>query len=85
MCCPFYNENLVANVNIKEASKWVDEIHITECNKSFKYGEHNCCFQLNAPNDKVFYHQLDGNRYYLKPIMRKSKITPPPFDLETCQ
>lgn len=37
LCCPFYNENLVADINIAEASKWVDEIHITEFDKSFKY------------------------------------------------
>lgn len=77
MCCPFYNENLVANVNISEASKWVDEIHITECNKSFKYGDHEYCFHLNEPNEKVYYHQLDGNKYYLKPRMRKNKFIPP--------
>ena len=61
MCSPFYNENLVANINIAEASKWVDEIHITECDKSFKYTSHDFCFQLENPNDKVFYHKLSGN------------------------
>ena len=30
LCCPFFNENLIANLNIEEASKWVDEIHVTE-------------------------------------------------------
>ena len=41
LCCPFYNENLVADINIAEASKWVDEIHITEFDKSFKYTSHD--------------------------------------------
>ena len=72
----------MANVNIKEASKWVDEIHITECNKTFKYGNHEYCFHLEEPNEKVHYHQLDGNKFYLKPVMRKSKFIPPHFILK---
>lgn len=67
MCSPFYNENLVANINIAEASKWVDEIHITECDKSFKYTPHDFCFKLEDSNDKVFYHKLSGDKFYLKP------------------
>ncbi|MCH4242407.1 MAG: hypothetical protein LKF81_10990 [Prevotella sp.] len=67
MCCPFYNENLLANLNIEEASKWVDEIHLTECNKSFKYTDHPYCFHLNHANSKVFYHQLNASKYYLRP------------------
>ena len=67
MCCPFYNENLVADINIKEASKWVDEIHVTECNKSFKYGNHDYCFKFKKEEDKVKYHKLDGGKLYLKP------------------
>lgn len=62
LCCPFYNENLIAGINIDEASKWVDEIHITECSKSFKYTPHEYCFNQFHP--KVFYHQLDGNKIY---------------------
>lgn len=77
MCSPFYNENLVANVYVNEGSKWADEIHITECNKSFQYGNHDYCFKLDRPNNKVHYHQLDGNNYYLKPIKRNRKYALP--------
>jgi hypothetical protein len=62
LCCPFYNENLIASINIEESSKWVDEIHVTECNKSFKYTAHDYCFDTFNP--KVFYHQLDGKKVY---------------------
>ena len=41
---PYYNEDLIAKLNITEASKWVDEIHITEFDKSFKYGTHSLNF-----------------------------------------
>ncbi len=67
LCCPFYNENLVAKINIAEASKFVDEIHLTECNKSFKYKEHNYCFEKQSDNKKLFYHQIDGNKLYKRP------------------
>lgn len=62
LCCPFYNENLIAGVNINESSKWVDEIHITEANKSFKYTSHDYCFNQFHP--KVFYHQLNVDKKY---------------------
>ena len=65
LCCPFYNENLVADINIAEASKWVDEIHITEFDKSFKYTSHDYMFQNDC--EKVHYHQMDASRLYEKP------------------
>ncbi|MDF0566760.1 hypothetical protein [Bacteroides xylanisolvens] len=65
LCCPFYNENLVADINIAEASKWVDEIHITEFDKSFKYTSHDYMFQNDC--EKVHYHQMDASRLSEKP------------------
>ena len=65
LCCPFYNENLVADINIAEASKWVDEIHITEFDKSFKYTSHDYVFQNDC--EKVHYHQMDALKLYKKP------------------
>lgn len=76
LCCPFYNENLVANINLKEASKWVDEVHFTECNKSFKYRDHEYCFHLEEPNIKFHYHKIDGTKDYLPP-KKKSLFTMP--------
>lgn len=65
LCCPFYNENLVADINIAEASKWVDEIHITEFDKSFKYTNHNYVFKNDS--EKVYYHQMNASKLYKKP------------------
>lgn len=65
LCCPFYNENLVADINIAEASKWVDEIHITEFDKSFKYTSHDYMYQNDC--EKVHYHRMDALKLYKKP------------------
>ena len=62
LCCPFFNENLIANLNIEEASKWVDEIHVTEFDKSFKYKLHEHCFHNR--NEKVYYHPMDASKLY---------------------
>ncbi|WP_299824558.1 hypothetical protein [uncultured Pontibacter sp.] len=35
--CPFYKEQLIADIHIEESKKWVDEIHITEANRTFQY------------------------------------------------
>lgn len=64
LCCPFFNENLIANLNIEEASKWVDEIHVTEFDKSFKYKLHEHCFHNR--NEKVYYHPMDASKLYKK-------------------
>lgn len=65
LCMPFYNEHLISGINIREAAKWVDEIHVTECDRSFKFTPHPYEFQF-AHEEKVVYHKLDGNKYYKK-------------------
>jgi hypothetical protein len=77
LCSPFYNETLIAGINIAESLKWVDEIHITECNKSFKYTPHDYCFD-ELVNPKVFYHQLDGLKAYQSPRKYIPHIEIPP-------
>lgn len=68
-CSPFFRENLVAKVHIAESSKWVDEIHITESDRTLQYKEKPFYFQhQNAP--KVFYHQLKTRGLFLKPRKR---------------
>lgn len=67
LCCPFYNESLIAKLQIHEASKWVDEIHITEFDKSFKYTEHELAFGNLALLPKVFYHPMQARGKYLAP------------------
>lgn len=59
--CPFYKEQLIADIHIKESKKWVDEIHVTETNRTFQY----------APKDFVFnnhegavYHKVDAKKLF---------------------
>lgn len=65
-CCPFFKENLVARLHIEESSKWVDEIHITESDRTLQYKEKPFCFEHNNL-PKVFYHQLKTEGIFLKP------------------
>lgn len=64
-CSPFFNENLIAKIKIAEARTWVDELHIIECNKSFRFGDKSYSFEF-ADDPLVHYHQLDGNAVFQK-------------------
>ncbi|MDR1226370.1 MAG: hypothetical protein LBK47_05655 [Prevotellaceae bacterium] len=83
-CCPFFKENLLAAVHIKESSKWVDEIHIMETDYTHQYKEKPFYFDLE-PSPKVFYHQAKvkhlfrpARKYipYLRPFNKVSKWFP---------
>jgi hypothetical protein len=56
-CCPFFNENLIADIHIRESARWVDEIHIVETNRTFQYGPKDYVFDVDHP--KVRYHAVD--------------------------
>lgn len=62
-CCPFNNENLVSLIKIKENEKWIDELHVIESNKNFRYDDkkYNFIYQ----NEKIVrYHKIDGKKYF---------------------
>ena len=63
-CCPYYNESLIAEINIKEASKWIDEFHITEGNLNFQGQERNYIFNSGKEYDIVKYHKIDCKNKY---------------------
>ena len=64
-CCPFYNENLIARIKIDESRGWVDELHITECNRSFTFRRKPFSFAF-ANEPMVRYHRIDGNEVFQK-------------------
>jgi hypothetical protein len=65
---PFNNENLVANIKAIENSKWINELHITESNKTFSYHDKEYCLDSRTRNlVNVKYHMLDGNVSFIKP------------------
>ena len=64
-CCPFFKENIVAEIHAKESAKWVDEMHITECNMTHQYKQKPFYFE-HENMDKVVYHKLDVDNIFLK-------------------
>ena len=56
-CCPFYNETIVASCHIKESEKWIDEFHVTESNRTFKYGEKEYCFPEDLKKNPIVHYQ----------------------------
>jgi len=77
-CCPFFNENLIADIHIRESSRWVDEIHIVETNRTHQCGPKDYVFNTHHP--KVHYHAVDVNKEF-----RPSRKWLPYFDLSRPQ
>lgn len=71
-CSPYYNEELIAQIKIKEAANWIDEFHVTESNKTFTYKDKDYNFKY-ACNDMVKYHQIDGKKHFKSPRWGLSK------------
>jgi len=70
--CPYYNEAVVTNIKIEENSGWVDELHLVEANRTFRFDPKPYHFSPNHPapenktgaNSTVVYHKLDGDRLF---------------------
>jgi len=65
-CCPFFKENLIAEIHIQESAKWVDEIHITECNMTHQYKKKEFFFE-HETKDKVVYNKLNVDKIFAEP------------------
>lgn len=65
-CSPFFNEHIIGEIHIREASKWIDEFHLTECNRTFKGGIKEYCFNANNNSGFLHYHKLDGDKQFKK-------------------
>lgn len=57
---PFFNERKVAELKVKEAGYWVDELHFCEANKTFSYEDKPFNFDKALLSPKVQYHQLEA-------------------------
>lgn len=64
-CSPFFNENTVARIKIEEGVHWIDELHIAEADKTFRYQEKPYTF-AHAGQPLVHYHQLEGRTSFKK-------------------
>lgn len=64
--CPFYNENLVANINIVESSKYVEKFYITESNRNFHYVEKPYNFEkmFEFDDNILSYEKINCDKNY---------------------
>ncbi len=67
---PYFNEQMIARINILSSSKWVDEIHLTESNFTFQGTPKKFNFDLNSYKSdkfisKINYHAIDFSSYFL--------------------
>ena len=73
-CCLFYNENRIASIKIDENKSWVNELHITECDKTHSYLDKPYYFTNAA--DMVRYHKIPVTNLFKKPGLGLSRKFP---------
>ncbi len=78
--CPFFNENKVAEIKIKEDSHWVDTLCILEANKTFTGKEKPFNFDTSLLTNKVHYEKFDVTGKFREIEKNKDYYNP-----ETCQ
>lgn len=71
---PFFNENLVAGIKIKENSKWADQTIITEANLTHSYKEKKYSFAGVGQN--VIHNKIDAKKIFKKPGWGPSRKFP---------
>ncbi|MCM3340539.1 hypothetical protein M3650_18315 [Paenibacillus sp. MER TA 81-3] len=65
--CPFFNENRIADIKIRENAHWVDELHVIEANKTFSYMDKPYYFNSDYISKKVICHQVETDSLFLRP------------------
>jgi len=73
---PFFEENVVAGIKFEENSGWVDQFHVTEANRTFKYNSKELVFG-HADNPRVRYHTIDADSVFTGRTLHLKKA--PPF------
>ncbi len=63
----FFDENVIAMIAINEAASWIDELHITEANMTFKGTQKDYCFdETLASRSIVRYHPMDAGKAFVR-------------------
>lgn len=78
--CPFFNEHKIAEMKIKEASYWVDELHICEANKNFSYEDKSYDFNPALLSNRVKYHPIDATNLFKPALAEQAYYNP-----DTCK
>ncbi|MNI14663.1 hypothetical protein D3C73_679350 [compost metagenome] len=74
--CPFFNENRVAEIKLKEDARWIDELHVIEANKTFSYADKPRNFDPAYLGPKVIYHPLHAENVFRKPERHQLYFNP---------
>ena len=77
--CPFFNERKIAEMKVKEAGYWVDELHFCEADKTFSYEDKPSNFDMALLGPKVKYHRLNARESFDAPYPDVSY-----YDVGTC-
>lgn len=78
--CPFFNENRVAEIKLRENARWIDELHVMEANKTYSYADKPWNFDPANLGSKVVYHMLHADSVFRQPERHALY-----FNRETCQ
>ncbi len=78
--CPFFNENRVAEIKLRENARWIDELHVMEANKTYSFADKPWNFDPENVGSKVVYHTLHAD-----PVFRQPERHALYFNRETCQ
>lgn len=62
--CPFFNERKIAELKVKEAGYWIDELHFCEATKTFSYEDKPSNFDTALLSPAVKYHRLDAGKSF---------------------
>lgn len=73
---PFNNENLLMSIKSMENINVVNELHITEVNKTHTYLDKQYNYDSSFFHDNVCYHRADGGTIFRKPSIGLSRKFP---------
>ncbi|NEW05817.1 hypothetical protein GK047_07270 [Paenibacillus sp. SYP-B3998] len=74
--CPFFNENRVADIKVRENASWIDELHVVEANKTFSYADKPYNFNQAHVGPKVIYHPIQADHLFHKPNKHQLYFNP---------
>ncbi|GBG40150.1 hypothetical protein [Mycobacterium montefiorense] len=62
--CPYFKERKIAELKIKEASYWIDELNFCEAGKTFSYNDKPLNFDTALVSSRVKYHRLNAEECF---------------------
>lgn len=63
-CCPFYNEHILLELKLEESSSWLNELHVSESDYTFKYDRKG--YLLDNKCNRIVHKKINGERDFSK-------------------